>query len=450
MRSPYGWVAAFVAWLLVSSAWQRPLIDPDLWWLLWAGEQWLEGALPGTNALSYTAPDHPWITHEPLVALAYGAVGLEGVPWLRGLVVSTTGVLLVRLAMGPGSGWAAVLALLWVGPLAAIGVSERALAWGDLLLACELLLVLGPRDRRRDLALLALIWLWAQVHGSFVLGLAVLALFRGWWALPAALLTLLNPHGLDLWGLVLGYGTGSGASGLVHSFVEEWGWLKPTDLPQSVRILCLALAGVLIWTDRDWRPRLLWLGVTALAVRHWRYCDPAGIALLPFVARRLADLVPARLQGRPDLLLAGALGLTALVSPNVTPDPTRYPPGVPGQITSDDRVWSDFTLGGWLGWHGHPVFWDSRNDCYPVEVLQQGLLVAYRLTDWHQVLLDWRVDVVLTQDPELARSLGEKGWVRQETSSLYLLRLPPPEGEGTIQEPEGAPDGSQKPPPTDG
>jgi hypothetical protein len=450
VKSPYAWVAAFVAWLLVSSAWYRPLIDPDLWWLLWAGEQLLDGQLPRTNGLSYTAPDFPWVTHEAVVAWAYGLVGLKGIPILRGLVVSTTGLLLVRLAMRPKNGWAAVLALLWVGPLAAIGVSERALAWGDLLLACELSLLIGPPSRRRTLAAIGVVWLWAQVHGSFVLGIAILALFRGGWAIPAALLTLANPNGLALWGLVIGYGTGEGTRGLVHQFVEEWGWLTPSDLPQVARIACLAFAGLLVWTGKAWRPRLLWLGVTALAVRHWRYCDPAGIALLPFVARRLADLLPKRPVGRPDLLLGASLGVTALLSPPVHPDPESFPPEVPSLISSEHRVWSDFTLGGWLGWSGHPVFWDSRNDCYPVAVIEDGLRVAYQLENWQAVLRNWQIDVVLTQDEDLSLALQEAGWIRQQTSALFLLESPTTGSGGANQNPEGALDGTQKPAPEDG
>jgi len=450
LSSPYGWVAAFVALLLVGSAWTRPLIDPDLWWILWAGEQILDGAIPRLNGLSYTAPDHPWVSHETVVSAAYGLAGVEGVPWLRGLVVSTTGVLLVRLAMVPNGGWATVLALLWVGPLAAIGISERALAWGDLLLAVELTLLLGPRTTGRTVAAVLVVWCWAWVHGSFVLGLGLLALFRGPWALPAALLTLVNPHGLALWGLVLGYGTGAGAQGLVHHFVEEWGWLTPSDLPQTVRIACLVVAGVLIWLDKAWRPRLVWLAVTALAVRHWRYCDPAGIALLPFVARSLHRRLPERPVGRPDLWLATALVLVAVVTPRAGPDPERFPPDVPGLLAPEDRLWTDFTLGGWLGWHGHPVFWDSRNDCYPVAVVEDGLRVAYQLEGWQQVLARWEVDTVLTQDGALGQALAAAGWVRVNTSALWLLRLPPNSPDGTLPAGEDGSHGSQEQAPQDG
>jgi hypothetical protein len=317
------------------------------------------------------------------------------------------------------------------------------------LLAVELTLLLGPATRARTLAAVAVVWLWSWVHGSFVLGLALLAVFRGPWAGLAGVLTLLNPHGVALWGLVLGYGTGEGARGLVHHFVEEWGWLTPEDLPQTVRILCLAFAGVLVWTDRAWRPRLVWLGVTALAVRHWRYCDPAGIALLPFVAKRLDDLLPARPLGRPDWLLAAALAVTALVAPRSGPDPERFPPDVPALLGPQDRIWSDFTLGGWLGWHGHPVFWDSRNDCYPVTVVEDGLRVAYQLQDWQQVLSHWQVDTVLTADHSLATALLEAGWTRQETTALHLLRLPAPGGGGTLAPVEDTAHGSQEQAPQD-
>ena len=280
-------------------------------------------------------------------------------------------------------------------------------------------------------------WIWAQVHGSFVLGIGLLALYRGPWALLAAALTVLNPNGLGLWELVLGYGTGEGSRGLVHHFVEEWGWLTPSDAPQIVRMLCLAIAGVLVWTDDEWRPRLVWLAVTALAVRHWRYCDPAGIALLPFVARRLETLLPRRPEGRPDLILAAALGFTAVLSPPVEPDPETFPPDVIATLSTRERIWSDFTLGGWLAWHGHEVFWDSRNDCYPVEVVEDGLRVAYRLGDWPEVLSRWGVQTVVTADDDLAVALEQRGWAPSPTEALHVLRLPVLAGGGTIPRSSG-------------
>src|SRR3970040_887307 len=49
-------VPALLVWRATRDAWPAPLLDPDLWWQLWSGEQMLRGVFPRENALSWTAP----------------------------------------------------------------------------------------------------------------------------------------------------------------------------------------------------------------------------------------------------------------------------------------------------------------------------------------------------------------------------------------------------------
>jgi len=427
--SPYGLVAAALVFILVAPAWTRPLQDPDLWWLLWAGEEMMAGRWPDRNGLSWTAPAQPWITHEPLVAWIYAAAGVERVAWVRGAVCSLTGLLLVALARRPASAWATVLALLWVGPLVSVGVSERALAWGDLALAATSLALLagrGPTPPRWAHPLAAaLVALWSLLHGSFVLGLGLLALQSPGWAAAPAAATLLHPAGPALWGLIAGYGTGSGAQGLVHTFVAEWGWLTPSDLPQTIRLICLLSGLALTASTPGWRPKLVALAVGALAIRHARYVDPAGIATLPYVARRLEGWLPGRALGRPLPLLAAALAVCALAAPRAGPDPALWPEELLERLPRGPGTWSDFTLGAWHARAGVPAFWDSRNDCYPVEVVADGIRVAYRQAGWLDALGSWGVERVLTRDPALVDALRAEGWrPLDEAAGLTLLGLP--------------------------
>ncbi len=422
---PWSLATATLLVLLALPSWWQPLIDPDLWWLLWAGETALEsGAFPTRNVLSYTAPDHPWITHEWGVALLYGGIGVDRVPWARIVCHGATLAGLAALVHRCRSGWAAVVAVLWLSPMLAHAFTERALAWGNLCLVGFMLVL--PQEGRRSMVLRwSLLALWANLHGSFVLGLGLLALHRPREILPGALVTLLNPHGIGLWQLVLGYGTGQGAQGLVHAYVEEWQPMWPDSLLQVVRLGCLGFAGWASLRFGGHRDRLLWLAVTVLAVRHWRYCAPAALLLLPLVCTALSQRLPPRPPGQPLWVLLPVLCVAALFSPRQGPDPDRYPSALLEELPAGARVWSDFTLGAWLSRGGHPAFWDSRNDCYPPAILEDGMRVAWQLQGWKGVLQAWEIDVVVTAQEALQASLLGAGWeLRWQEGGVSAL-VPP-------------------------
>ncbi len=349
---------------------------------------------------------------------------MEAVPWAKILCHSATLAGVAALVLRCGSGWASVVSVLWLSPLLAHAFTERALAWGNLCLVGFLLL-----QPKRGWGAMVLRWsllaLWANVHGSFVLGLGLLALHRPRELLPGALVTLLNPHGFGLWQLVIGYGAGEGAQGLVHAYVDEWQPMWPDSLLQVMRLGSLGLAGWASLRFGSHRDRALWFAVTALALRHWRYCAPAGLLLLPIVCEALSRRLPHRPAGRPGWVLVPALFLAAALSPRQGPDPDRFPKALLEQLPADARVWSDFTLGAWLSRGGHPAFWDSRNDCYPPAVLEDGMRVAWQLDGWESVLQHWEIDVVVTAQEALQTSLLSIGWTVQLREGSVSALVPP-------------------------
>ena len=424
MKHAYAFTAALVAWLVFAPGWWRDLIDVDLWWLLWAGEHALEhGALPTDNALSWTAPDEPWVTHEGGVALAYALVGLDGVWWLRGLVCSAFGLLVLGMARARGA-WATILGLLWLTPLVSIWVSERALTWGLTFLAAEVALLHGDHRWRLPLAA-GVVALWSAFHGSFLLGVGLLGLFHPGWAVAATLGALLTQGG-GLFELVLSYTVGHGATELVHEYVAEWHGLWP-DSPLAVaQCLMVALAGGLVLSGRDKRGWILWAGLTLLTLKHGRHTAPFGVVLLPYVVQRLDELLPQKAIGRPMAWLAAGLVATPLVAPRPVVDAGQFPPGLVEALrASEAPTYADFRLSGWLAYHGTPAFWDSRNDCYPVEVFQDALRIAYRMDGWKSVLRRHGVGRVATRDPELVGALRAIGWrTTAEVADVTVLLSP--------------------------
>ncbi len=418
--------AAALLFISFAQCWWNPLEDPDLFWQLWAGQRLLNGQVPRTNGFSWTSPHTPWVHHEPLVGLAYAAAGLEWAGLLRGGVVSATALLLVTLAYRRDHAWATLFALSWTVVLVIYGRSERALSWGNLVLAA-LAFVLYRTDPRRWWRLpvaALLVGLWANVHGSFIIGILMIGLTRWYWAPIAAGLCLCNPQGAELYALLVGYGVGSGAKAFVHAQIAEW---YPVDLGSGLgwlRIACLLTAGALLIRDRRWREVALWACVGALAVRHQRFFDVLGIALLPATTDALARRLPPRLLAHPAPWLAAGLGVVAVLSPRPRVDAATYPGSLLAHIPVGARLWNDFHLGGWLGYHGRPCFWDSRNDCYPTAVLEDGLAIARHHPERFAVLERWRIDSVLTSGAPLSEELEGAGWrcVAREGAFVLLQR----------------------------
>jgi hypothetical protein len=418
----------FVLWLSFGQAWWQAIIDPDLFWQLWAGDRMLELEFPRANTFSWTAPESPWTLHAPLVALIYAAVGLDWVWLLRGLVVSGTAMLLVGLAWRPGKAWATVFTLLWCLVLVHYGRSARALSWGNLLLALHTFLLYRTDERwrwRLPLAT-ALVAFWSWFHGSFVVGLWMLMLTRWRWGLVALVLTALNPSGLDLYRLILGYGTGAEGKVFVYNAIEEW---LPVsfDLHGGLRLVCLALIVWFVVKDRAWREGLLLLPLGALALRALRFFDVVGIALAPTMADSLARRTPERRMLNPLPMLAVALLTTIVAAPRPEVDADRFPEPLVATLKQQGamRLWHPHHLGGWLAYHGILCFWDPRNDCYPADVLDAGLKIQRQEVGWYEALKRWKVDTVLTDDPTLQQALRKRGWrVVGRHRAHLLLRSP--------------------------
>ncbi|HVT58961.1 MAG TPA: hypothetical protein VHR45_11215 [Thermoanaerobaculia bacterium] len=238
-----------LACALLAAGWAaRPLVHDDLFGHLRTGE-WIarQHQVPLHDLFSYTRLGERWVTHEwgfSLLAYAlYRAAGYGGLIVLTVALALGIGAAVSRralasiapLASTASTGRARPPSYLGLGMLLALGLWAvapelflRAALAGELLLAaCLLLLTRFGRtgDRRCLIGLVALVWLWSNLHSGVIFGLYVLALFalealagallvprfprlgavvRGGPAAPylatlaaAAAASLLNPNGAD-------------------------------------------------------------------------------------------------------------------------------------------------------------------------------------------------------------------------------------------------------------
>lgn len=172
----------------------RPVFGPDFWWhLAWGRWLWEHRALPGADPFAVTAalsgqPEQAgylltltWLSQ----ALLYGVYllgGLKGAVLLQASVFTGLFVLLFRLLRRTGAGTLASVLLLGLAAQAIVRelayVENRPQMWSSLFFVALLLLLERLREGRRwaAYALPPFMALWANLHGGFILGVAVIVI----------------------------------------------------------------------------------------------------------------------------------------------------------------------------------------------------------------------------------------------------------------------------------
>ena len=241
-----------------------PAVDSDYGWHVANGRHLLDGQLfAGVDTYSWTAAGATWIAHEwlaeSLMAFLHDSLGPTANSLLAGALATMAILLTVARLRVRGFGVAialvvGLLALLDAGTI----VSVRPLVVEVFAVALLLWLIdvwrTGGIDARRFAVVVILEFLtWANTHGSFVLGLAILgatwvsllierdqrAQVVGFVGVGATLVTLANPFGLRLIGYVASAVTGSRLE-----LIAEW---APPDLAASMWwsfVVALALGGL--------------------------------------------------------------------------------------------------------------------------------------------------------------------------------------------------------------
>src|SRR5712691_2037307 len=161
--------------------------DPDLWWHLKTGQIiWTTHSIPSADLFSFTAANHAWIAHEWLsevaIFAAYQAGGYAGLMLWLCVWPSTLFILVYAVcSLYSGNAKVAFLGAMLGWFFGTIGLAIRPHILGYVCLALELLIVhlARTRDRRWFWSLPPLFAVWANCHGSFVLGIMVLAIYLG-------------------------------------------------------------------------------------------------------------------------------------------------------------------------------------------------------------------------------------------------------------------------------
>lgn len=418
-----------------------PLNTLDVWWTVLSG-QWIfqNHTLPDPDPFTSAPPtaqqmDAQWMA-QLAYAAAYRVAGLPGIIVANAAAITLTfGLLLLVCVLATGRLRLSCGAIVFGYAAAATNLSARpqTLVYPIFTLFLLILLVVRRGAHPRLLWLLpVLTMVWANMHGSFFLGLVVI----GCAALDVILKTRsLRPAGPLLLCLVAclaaacvtPYGPGSlvyvvslGTNSVVRQFVTEWAPASVTSLTGGVFFALLALLMSLLIASRARLSVGEWLSLavfTYLAISSVRAVAWWGVAVTPIVARLVAALpVPARLAvrpaqvGREKLLINGlvALVLGGLVVVSLPWLKERNPvlPADKRALIDVDRpagaaefmnahVYGGTLLnfqgwGGYLDWALWPrqrPFLDGRIEIHPTNVWLDYFAIVYPTSQW-QALLD--------------------------------------------------------------
>lgn len=493
------WLFAGVAFIALRVL-LTPIQPHDFWWHMATGRVIVAtGTIPTVDSFSYTQVGQPFYNQSWLAQVGmYLLFSVGGAPliiFVQVLLLAFAYGLLLRLAIRQSGRLRLSVGVLLLGTLPASFdnwlVRPQSYALVIFIIYLYILTVWrDPHEPRRQqalwppLLLLPLLgMIWVNVHGSFVLGGALIGLIfvgevlRRWIERRQArrrgstaplrpplvqliiigsltgLSWLINPGGLQ----VLGYVGNLLSSSQVTQLVTEWAPPTTRDLNGAIFFL-FVMAGIVILAYAHTRPdpvdmllagAFLWLALGAGRNNIWFVAVVSPLLARQLAAWRPAE-APARLvyQGLPmfNAMLVGLISLLLVLAlPWVKPW-LDLPPEVGSLLAPEtpvdavallrqdpqrpERLFHDMGYGSYLIWAApeQKVWADPRIELYPLE----QWLDYQRLTAGTKVepLIEaYQIDGLLLSNEQQAALVAwaeeQPTWelrFRDEVSSYFVLR----------------------------
>ena len=415
-----------------------PSTDSDTYWQLAMGRWMLDHhAFLRQDIFSSTVAGAHFGVGEWLgqisFAGSFAAAGWAGVAVLRATLLAVAAFFVVRLARRGGTPW-------WISlPLVVAALLVSKITWTDrpqlFTLALfpallGLLLSLPTGFSRRLLILPPLFLVWTNLHGGYLLGLAIVAIFaveavltRGRRGVPLALtaiacvaVTFLNPAPLEL--------AGAAREDFLNPprFLTEF---LPPDVVTPAGALfaafVLLVIGSALLRGGSLLEAMLLAPLLYLAFTAQRQMLFFCFAATAFLGARLSGLVrsppafelpvPVRLPVATVLVIAALA--SALAAPT-RPDEHAYPAAALDTLRQDSGILlNEYDWGGYLIFNlpERPVFIDGRYVPYLGGVLADYRALVGLRPGWRDLLDKYKVsELLLRPDRPLAVALREDGW----------------------------------------
>jgi hypothetical protein len=472
---------ATLVWALTGlDAWQNLFRDSDSGWHIRIGERIIDSrSLPRTDPFSFSRPGAPWMDWEwgadVLIGAAHRWMGLPGVVALFALTLAACTWLWVRLSWRAGGDFLLTLAFFFP-MLATVRIHwfARPHVLGWLMLLGWIVWMEsggGPISLRFAAACALFAAVWANIHGSFLLGLVVTAIYGAgagikplvwsgtggsgasrwpWYAVAGACFaigTIANPYGLALHAHVLEYLNDRDLLARVAEFQSFNFHSVGADWVQVAMGLC-AIGAVAALGNRRPEHFLLPALLLSMSLHSARALPLLALCALPLAnaniagalggVRGLTDPWRRRLNRMlalsprlrsSDRRFAGValvpITVVALVlvsqSPSVdeaTDFPEdQFPVAAARRIEhlpAGARILAPDRYGGYLIYHfsGHrKVFVDGRSDFYGTEFMRDYFRLMETRPGWQEIAERYQFTHALVPvDSPLASALPAAGW----------------------------------------
>ena len=402
------------------------LNEPDTLWHVAAGRWIIEHrTFPVSDFFSFTFDGNRWIAKEWLAQVLLAAAWLTA-DWRGVLVLGAISISLTAFQMAKylkyfiGTAGALIIAAFAHNLfIASIGIRPQNLAFPFFVGWLICLLRSAEGDRRPPWHAIPILWVWANLHPLFTIGLVLAGVAAAHclinsasgqrfetatrWAiflLASMLAVCLTPYGLEP--VLLNFQMANGQEAMIY--VQEWCRLTDERV-RFVAIVVALLASVSLYVLAD-NPkrnfaRLMSIAVvTLMTVIHARFylfflmvtgvaAGPAvwlfakrvsgdlRVAAEPYLARLEVDAAWAKHSWQQAVSLgrrasfnhaAMILAAACVVAPALKPIdflPERAPVAALAHVPDDfrsKRVFNDYDLGGFLVFNGIKTFIDGRSD----------------------------------------------------------------------------------------
>jgi hypothetical protein len=434
-------------WLLIPfwiAAWRagRTIGDNSFLWHVRTGlDQSLAGEVIRTDPYSFTKAGEPWRTQSWLIELGYARLEdwFGDLRWVPVFLFFAIGLVLVVVLAGllrsGTSLMGAAIVLFLVSWVFQPYMSPRPVLVSYVIFALVGLVVAA---RKPPLWVVpGLLWLWASVHGSFIVGLGVLVLDamrrrdrRSWLAVGVGVVAVsVTAHGLAIWEIL--YRFAINREGLEG--IQEW---LPPDFTNYALVATLPLLGLLMVGLATQRIEVgaLWILIpmVAFALLSTRNVLPALLVMAPWLGAS-ATVVPelAEQQLKPPLvwLTAAAIIISgvALVARPAELRSGRFPSRDLVTSLGTEPVFHRMASGGAIIYYegsARQVFVDDRVELYGSEFLA-AQRAASAGDEWRALFAEWDIaQVLLHEDEVLVRRLVDDGWTACEADDEFLVLKP--------------------------
>ena len=478
---------AVVLWLFFSGmGWNELLSDGDTGWHIRTGQYIMaRHSVPVADLFSFSKPHDAWFAWEWLTDVLYAVLfdwsGLKGIVLLSGLIISGIFTILLRHLLWRGVNLFIATGLTLIcTSAAAVHFHARPHLFTLLFLVIAVWMVdMDRRSHTRAIWLLIpLMVLWTNLHGGFLVMIAVLGLltagtavevwlFDRWrvqdvWrygglTLACALVTVINPYGLGLHRHLFEYLRSDWIRDMVMEFHS------PDFHSESMLYLeILLFLGILSLPALVRRRKIvevLWIGYFAHeALASARHIPLYVLIAAPIVGAEINTWWNMWVSGQSRKSISAIFGqISADMSPGfrwtsvwppilvlvlflsgsvIWPDdfPERWFPVKVAAKYADEirasRVLAPDQWGDYLIFKGYPqqkVFIDGRSDFYGPELGKEYLAMVQGRYDWRTLMDKYHFDLVLAPVDwplvSLLKKQADWGVVEDDGKTVLMRKL---------------------------